>query len=135
MIGLFENEFCKLGFHEENKVVFLRWKPFKTINFEDYKKPYLISLEYQKINEVFGILVDSKEQGVIPPAFRKWFQEFAVKEGIENGLKRAAVVSEANVFKRYYFNHILNSASKFGFEIKVYPTLDEALAWIKKPLS
>ncbi len=128
---IFENEYFKLGHEPELSIVLLKWKDFQSISFEDYKIPFEKALEFQKNVSVDNFLTDVRIQGVIAPGFRKWFQDYPLQASIEQGLKRTAIVSSANVFKKYYLNHIFNSSEKLGLPMKIFNTYEEALVWIK----
>lgn len=127
----FENEYCKLGYHKDLSIIILKWKNFKTIEFDEFKKPYDIAIKYNENVHVDNYIVDALEQGVISPAYRKWFQDVALKEGVRQGLKRAVFISNANIFKRYYINNIMNSTKTVGLPLKVTTNMNDALAWIK----
>jgi len=128
---IFENEYFKLGHQTELLTVFLKWKSFQSISFDNYKLPFETSHKFQLCQTVDNLLVDSRMSGVVPPNYRIWLQEFAIPLAANQGLKRAAVVTVTNVFKRYYFNKIMNTTDKFGVPFKIYGTTEEAVAWIK----
>ena len=125
-----ENNFFKLEFKSSNQSVYLTWKKFVTIDFENYKLPFEISGEFQKTHKIDNFFVDATEQGIISPAFRQWFQEVALKTAVSKGLKRTAFVMKANVFKKYYINHILNFSGKIGLTLKIFSTVSEGEKWI-----
>ena len=128
---IFENEYFKLGHEPELSIVLLKWKDFQSISFEDYKIPFEKALEFQKNVSVDNFLTDVRIQGVIAPGFRKWFQDYPLQASIEQGLKRTAIVSSANVFKKYYVNMILSSTNKFKLPIKAVSSQEEGLEWLK----
>jgi hypothetical protein len=54
-----------------------------------------------------------------------------IPKAIDNGLKRAAVVFDGNVFKKYYINMILQVINKFGIPMKLFSTEEDAVKWFQ----
>jgi hypothetical protein len=132
MQKILENERVKCVYDADFSLFIVEWND-KAITFEQYQEPYLFLLEYnEKIGKTIqSIIVDIRNQKVIPPHFRKWFEEVAVKKAMAQGLQRAIAVSNANVFKKYYLNNILNSTKRFGLPLKIYNSVEEAKEWLK----
>lgn len=95
----------------------------------DYQNPFKKLLEYSRTKPVPNFLSDTTNQGIVNPENRKWFETNAIPEAMKCGLKRAAIVTSANVFKRYYLNMILASTNKFGLPVKLFETEGEAVKW------
>ena len=94
---------------------------------EQYKVPFKVLLDFAaKGNKVTRFLSDTRDQGVVNPENRKWFEKEMVPAAIKAGLKRAAAVTGGNVFKKYYVNMILSAVNKFGMPLRVF--LDEESA-------
>ncbi len=132
MQKILENERVKCFYDVEYKLFLVEWND-KAITYEQYQEPYIFLLEYnEKIGKTAqAVIVDIRNQKVIQPHFRKWFEDVAIKRGIAQGLKRAVAVSNANVFKKYYLNNIVNSSSRFGLTLKIFNTVEEAKEWLK----
>ena len=69
---------------------------------------------------IFRFLSDIREQAVISPEDRKWFENEAMPKAVAKGLNAAAVVFNGNVFKKYYLNIILQATNKFGLPMNVF---------------
>jgi hypothetical protein len=98
---------------------------------DQYKKPFLVLLDWAaKGNKVTRFLSDTREQGVVNPENRKWFEKEMVPAAMKAGLKRSAVVTGANVFKRYYINMILSAVNKFNMPFKIFSDEESAIAFL-----
>lgn len=94
---------------------------------DEYQKPFMALIDLaKKGTKVTRFLSDIRKQGVVSPDNRKWFEKEMVPAAISNGLKRAAVLSDANAFKAYYINLILGTVNKFNMPFKIFN--DEAKA-------
>ncbi|GAA0192906.1 hypothetical protein GCM10009122_55770 [Fulvivirga kasyanovii] len=98
---------------------------------EEYKKPFLVLLDWaQKGNVVSRFLSDTRNQGVVSPENRKWFEAEMVPASINAGCKRSAVITSGNVFKRYYLNMILAVVNKFDMPFKIVQDEESAIAFL-----
>jgi len=127
---IFESEYADVKFENELELVIITWKN-RSLTFDEYKKPFLAAFEFQRKTNVENYIADIREQKLISPAFRQWFQAEALPIGIKQGLKRGAIVLDANVFKKYYINNILNTSKKFGIPLKLFNTNEEAKLWFR----
>ncbi len=100
-------------------------------SLEEYKQPYEFILNFAKTNRVDNFLADTINQGVVSPDARKWFETSVFPRAVALGLKRGAVVSSANAFKKYYLNAILSAVNKFGVPVKIFSDTESAINWFK----
>jgi hypothetical protein len=115
----------------ELKLIQIVWKG--TFTYDQYKDAFIKSLDYQKAAgiPISNFLSDIRKQGVVNPDSRKWFEDNALPRAVKQGLKRAAVVFDGNVFKKYYLNIILQATNKFKLPFKFFSTNEEAIEWLK----
>lgn len=100
---------------------------------EEYKRPFLALIDLaKKGTSVSRFLSDIRQQGVVSPESRKWFEKDMVPAAVANGLKRAAVISSSNAFKMYYINLILSSVNKFNLPFKIFGDEERALDFLMK---
>jgi hypothetical protein len=100
---------------------------------EEYKKPFLTLIDLaKKGTTVTRFLSDIRQQGIVSPESRKWFEKEMVPAAVANGLKRAAVVSGSNAFKMYYINLILSSVNKFNLPFKIFGDEEKAIDFLMK---
>ncbi|MEO7991454.1 MAG: STAS/SEC14 domain-containing protein [Chryseolinea sp.] len=100
---------------------------------EEYKKPFLALIDLaKKGTSVTRFMSDIRNQGVVSPESRKWFEKEMVPAAIANGLKRAAVISGSNAFKTYYINLILRSVNKFNLPFKIFNDEEKAIDFLMK---
>jgi hypothetical protein len=114
------------------KCVEVTWHGNQTI--EEYKDLFNALLEFQRNSglEVKGYLSDIRDQGVVNPNSRKWFEQVVLPAAVNQGLKWATVVFDGSTFKRYYLNLILQVANIYGLPLKFFNSKDEAYSWAEK---
>lgn len=116
-------------YEEELKMIKVQWIDKNTS--EEYRETITKSLEYAKTHNVENYLSDIREQKVVSPEDRKWFTDEILPKAVEQGLKKAVVIFDGNVFKKYYLNTILKATNKFKLAFKFVNTEEEARAFIK----
>lgn len=111
-----------------NRMLKLVWhgKP----DSDEYKQTFLSMLDFGKRHAVRYLLSDIREQAIISPADRKWFQTVAFRAAVEGGLIRAATITDYNPFKKYYLNMIMSFVKTDIFEYKLFADQQEAIAWL-----
>jgi hypothetical protein len=133
MEQIFETDWARGDYYPESKLVIITWKDKdRVLTFDEYKHPFEKSLELQveKKFDVRFFISDTRNQGAISPKYRKWFQNEAAPRAQKQGLEKAAVVMDANVFKRYYINHIMKTLNTLGLPFKAFKDLDAAKQWL-----
>jgi hypothetical protein len=128
---LLDNEFAKLTYEAELKLLTITWTEKKP-SLNEYQRPFNMALEFLGKKPVDNYISDVRNSGVIPPDFRRWLQESAMPEAAKAGLKRVVAVANVNVFKQYYINNVFQSAKKFGMPFKMFKTIDEAKTWFSE---
>lgn len=126
-----ETSAAKTFYSEKDKLIEVIWDA-KNISSEEYRDVFIQALNYAEDAPFELFLSDNTKQGVVSPADRKWFQNYAVKKGISLGLHKAAVVIENNPFKKYYINMILKVVSASGINMKIFTDYNKAKTWLLK---
>lgn len=72
-------------------------------------------------------LSDTRDQGIVNPENRKWFEKEMVPTAIKAGLKRVAVITNGNAFKRYYLIMILSAVNKLNVPFRIFSEEQEAI--------
>jgi len=128
---IFDATYAKVTFDQDLKLVTITWDG--TVTTEQYRNVFITTLEYQALNNavIENFLSDIRNQGIVSPENRKWFEQVAIPRSIEQGLQRAGVVFVANVFKKYYLNLILSATNKFKLPLRFFNTVEEAETWFK----
>ncbi|GEM_PF-373545 len=132
-IEIFNSHYAVGIYNPEKKCVEVTWHGNQTI--EEYKALFEALLEFQRNSglEIKGYLSDIRDQGVVNPDSRKWFEQVALPQAINQGLKWAAVVFDGNTFKRYYLNLILQVANIYGLPLKFFNSKEDAYKWAETP--
>ena len=133
METILDTDYALIEYFEEDALVQIIWRKVKKITLEEYQNTLDKALDFQEQNKdkVKFYLSDIRLQGVLSPAYRKWFQESALPRGVSNGLQAGAVIFEGNIFQKYYLNNIMNSTKKFGLKLKFFNKREDAITWYK----
>jgi hypothetical protein len=130
-LTIVDESYVEVKFIPELKLILIEWKGKFT--YDQYKDAFIKALDFQKNSgvNVSNFLSDIRNQGVVNPDSRKWFEQNALPRAVSQGLKRAAVVFDGNVFKKYYINIILQATNKFKLPFKFFSTTEEAIDWLQ----
>ncbi|MCB2197416.1 MAG: STAS/SEC14 domain-containing protein [Bacteroidetes bacterium] len=126
---ILDTDYAEISHNPEFKLGKIVWK--RKTSTEEYQYAFITLLEYAKTHQTDNFLSDIRNQSVVSPENRKWFEEEMLPKAIEAGLKRAGVVFDGNVFKKYYINMIIKVSNKFGLPLKMFSSEDEAKEWFK----
>lgn len=122
-------DYAEISYDSEFSVGKIVWK--RKPSSEEYRGSFIKILEYSQKNEVDNFLSDIRNQGVVSPDDRKWFETDMMPKAISAGLKRAGTIFDGNVFKKYYMNMIIKVSSKFGLPLRLFNSEEEAIEWFK----
>ncbi len=127
-VVLIDEKWAEVWYEPENTLGMILWKaPCST---EQYRSAFMALINHQYIAKITRFLSDVRNQGVVSPDNRKWFEKEALPRAIRNGLKAAAVVVSANPFKKYYLNTLLKTINKFNLPLKLFSTEEDARKWL-----
>ncbi len=128
---IFNEEFAKITYHQSLKTIKVLWNG--SFSKEQYQHAIETALEFQ-LKEYLPIenyLSNILKQGIVNPESRKWFEQVALPRANKQGLKRAAVVFDGNVFKKYYLNLILQASNAYKLPLKFFNSEEEAIEWFQ----
>ncbi len=128
-IIVFEENFARITCYSQLKMLKVVWNG--TFSKEQYQFALETALNFQqKVTfPIENYLSDIINQGIVNPESRKWFEQVAIPRAIKQGLKKAAVVFDGNVFKKYYLNLILQSSNVFKLPLKFFNSEEDAIKW------
>lgn len=126
---ILDTKFAEISYDSELKLGKIKWKA--KASTEEYQFAFITLLEHAEKHSADNFLSDIRKQSVVSPENRKWFEDVMLPRAIEAGLKRAGVVFDGNVFKKYYINMILQVTNKFGLPMKAFNSEEEAISWFK----
>lgn len=126
---ILENKVCKVYYNEALLLGKVVWDGGPTQ--EEYKEPFLSLIEYSKKRTIHNFISDITLQGTQSQKNRSWFEEVMMPMAIEHGLKRGAIVTNANPFKKFYINMLLRVSNKFGLPVQIFSDQKEAEVWVK----
>ncbi|MFN0048512.1 MAG: hypothetical protein ACKVOU_05275 [Cytophagales bacterium] len=125
---LVEFDCSKVYYDDESKIGTIIWNGAPS--FDEYKKPFMHLLNLGKTKPVDCVMSDITNQGVISVNNRRWFESDMLPTAISLGLKRIAVVSSDNPFKKYYINMLFLSFRKFDLQMKAFSSQQSAKEWM-----
>ena len=125
---LIDTVYARVTVNIDQKLGEIEWKG--PCSLEQYQECFSVLLDYQSRNTVKYFLSDIRNQGIMNPNNRQWFESVALPQAIRQGLLRSAVVSEDNIFKRYYVNLILHSTNKMGLPLRIFDSREQAIEWL-----
>ena len=126
---IYDYDYAQILYDPELKLGFVVWK-HKPSNTE-YQNAFELMIDYSEKHPVENFISDIRNQGVVSPENRKWFESIMIPKAIDHGLKRAAVIFDGNVFKKYYINMIIQVINKFGIPLKLFGTEEDAVKWFQ----
>ncbi len=129
MQEILNEPYVTIAFDSDLKLIKITWLGNQDSN--QYRRAFNIALAFASTAKIELFLSDIRNQTIVSPDDRKWFQTSALPRAINGGLKKAAVVFNGNVFKKYYLNNIMDSISKFGIPLKFFNSDEEAINWLK----
>lgn len=128
-VNILELPYVSVFYNQEHKLGKIVWHG--NPNNEEYKKPFMVLLDWaDKGNEVIRFLSDTRQQVVVSPENRKWFESEMIPASIKAGLKRSAVLTDSNIFKMYYLNMILSAVNKFNMPFKIFNEEKKAMEFL-----
>jgi len=122
-----DTDYVEISHDPELKLGKIEWK--RKTSTEEYQYAFISLLGYAKNNPTENFLSDIRRQTVVSPENRIWFEKEMLPKAIKAGLKRAGVVFDGNVFKKYYINMIIKVTNKFGLPMKIFNSEEDALNW------
>ena len=126
---IYDYDYAQISYDPSIKMGMVAWK--HKPNNSEYQNAFEVLIEYSKKHPVENFLSDIRNQGIVSPENRKWFESVMIPKAIDHGLKRAAAVFDGNVFKKYYVNMIIQVINKYKIPLKVFTSEEEAIHWFQ----
>jgi hypothetical protein len=123
-------KYASVTYNPVLKIGKVEWKAKATS--EEYQNAIISLIQYAEKHPIHYYLTDITKQSVVSPEDRKWFENIMVPKAIGMGLKKAAVVFDGNVFKKYYINMIIQVTGKLGLPLKMFNSEEDAIQWLIK---
>lgn len=125
----FESSYAQCSYIPEYKTVMVVWNGKQTN--QEYKKTILECLEFQGAAKapIVNYISDIRNQSIVDPEARKWFENIALPKAVSQGLKRAAVILDSNAFRKYHFDMIYQVVGVYKLPMKHFGNLEDTLKW------
>ncbi len=130
MRKLMETDKAVVRYNPQTEAIELIWK--KYADAASYQELFVKGVEYLKEYQAKAWLSDIRNEGVVGPEYSRWLQTEIIPKAISYGLKRIAVIMDADVFKKFYVRNIETGLSQKGQNMMQYfDSMDEANAWLR----
>lgn len=123
-------DYAELSYDSELNLGKIKWKRKTTT--DEYKYVFMSLLGFAKENQIDNFLSDIRDQQSVSPENRRWLELVLLPKAIDIGLKRAGVIFDGNVFKRYYINAIIKVTNKYNIPMKIFKDEKEAVDWFQR---
>lgn len=126
MKTLFEHEKVDLRYNDLTNAVEMIWK--KNQDPETYKIAFTKALGYIKDYKATAFFSDIRNEGIVGPEGSKWVQSEIMPKAFSYGLKKVAVVMDADIFKEFYIKNMEKAAG--SDKLKYFDSVESANKWI-----
>ncbi|HBH49480.1 MAG TPA: hypothetical protein DDX98_12610 [Bacteroidales bacterium] len=127
-VKFIDNEHVAAYYYASKNLMHIIWKQ-RTVG-EAYRKVFIDCIEFAQNHLSTSFLSDIRNQGIVGPEDRHWFESVALPGAIDCGLQKSAVIFDGNVFKMYYINMILQHGVRKGIPMKFFRDLNSAEQWL-----
>lgn len=128
MKTLFEHDKVILRYNDQTNAIEMIWK--KQHDQETYKMIFTKALEYIKDYKATGFFSDIRNEGIVGPESSKWVQKEIMQKAFGYGMKKIAVVMDADIFKEFYIKNIEKAAGSDN--LKYFDSVELANNWLKE---
>jgi len=130
-IVIFQENFATITYHSKQEMIKVVWNG--AISKEQYQMAIEKALDFHQKEgpRIENYLSNILNQGIVSPESRKWFEVVALPRGVKQGMKKAAVIFDGNIFKKYYLNLILQASNAYKLPLKFFSTEEEAIKWFE----
>lgn len=130
-IVIFQENFATITYHSEQEMIKVVWNG--AISKEQYQRAIEKALDFHQKEgpHIENYMSNILNQGIVSPESRKWFEVVALPRGVKQGMKKAAVIFDGNIFKKYYLNLILQASNAYKLSLKFFSTEEEAIKWFE----
>lgn len=91
-----------------------------------------VAKEHRPLYPKLPLLADTRTLGVISRIDLDWVTEEVNHLYVEIGIQHEAFVMSQDVFGNVALNRYITQTTKHGiFTVQIYPSLEEAIAWLK----
>jgi len=128
---ILKNEFAEAIFIENLKLGKITWT--EATPSKVYRQLFEKMAAFMDDHDIINFLSDTRNQGVVSPVDRKWFQKYMVPKVAAKGLKYGAVIIKKDPLKKYYVNMILKLINrKSPITMKIFYNNESAISWLKQ---
>jgi len=134
MQTLFDNAFETVNFYEELSLFEAIWKP-ESANMEDidYQNEVNAQFAFIATKKIKNILFDTCHfHFVIGVETQEWNNEILIKNFLEAGVKKVAVVLSPDIFSQVSVQQTIKEYKNVSFQTNYFKSNEDAKAWLAK---
>ncbi len=124
----YDNEAVQFYYNGNLNTIIIQWK--KQVDTATYRKTFFALLESLQTYHTHGWISDLRKQGDVTEEDQLWFTTRIIPDLVKSGLKRLAVIGLDVPRRRDYFDRVSAASRAEHFELQVFSSLEDALAWM-----
>jgi hypothetical protein len=128
----YDNEAVQLYYHGNLNIIVISWK--RPVTSSEYHEVFEALVKSLNTYQSPGWISDVRKQGVISDKDQQWFGQNILPELVKSGFKRIAVVGMDAPERKQYLNYVQALADTLNFELRMFGSMDESLAWMETAL-
>lgn len=134
---LFETNFCKTTWAEEENIMYVLWKEKTLTMHDDQFKEHLLSFaKFVQQYQVENIFVDTQLCFyTIGLNVQKWHDDVIVPLYLEGGLKKMAFLTSLDFYSQISHEQSFQEFNSRKLWVKFFDNADQAFKWLMNGLS
>ena len=125
-----DNEYAWVGVIPEKRIVQHQIKQF--IQGKDLRDALMTGVELMKKHRATRWLSDDRKNGPLSTADTEWCKTVWFPQALKAGWKRWAIVLPEMVIGQMNMQRFVEEYQKQGIEVQVFPTPQQAMAWLER---
>lgn len=130
MSVIIDHDKAVLQYNEKTNSIELIWKKYQ--DEATYKMLFTKGAEAIAEFKASGWLSDIRKEGVVGTSLSSWMQQEVLPKAMKNGLKKIAVVMDADIFKEFYVDNIKKNTGKEM--MRYFDSVESANEWLGAPV-
>jgi hypothetical protein len=134
ILTYFQNHVVTITYDEELQLGKAVWKGF--LSSSEFREAIEICVQLMEEHKPLRWLGDNRKLRAIRKADQEWFAESIFPKLAASTLRRNGAIVSEDLFNRMAVEQLVKRAKKLGdMVIKEFDNEDEAIAWIKEPIT
>ncbi len=115
----------------DDNILVMKWKGF--VKGDLIKEAHEVVLEILEKNKITGLIEDVIEFSGPFSEVNEWFISYWVPKALENGLKKAGVLMNSNIFTQLSVEALKENPTfkELGLGYRIFDKMDNAVNWLQ----